>query len=443
MRTVTTIHGDTLTLTPAMNGTRLMLRELDLDGIDLSGSQLTGCFFNESTMTGANLSNCDLRGSVFYRTNLSGADLRGSILDGCYFNEVIHSPSTRWPEHFDLSDADRRHDDGQTEVQWDSGSETYLCSPGWVHRSRIAASVGAATSIIPYGATGKVTPEVHNQLTARLALNMLLALSEGEVLEPDGWGDLFSLFDFETKYNFLGDEAEDINHTLCVMVLVALGTRFEQILPDGALRVTFRPLDHMEPLADGPFIRTLRLIFDAFCGEDHDLEADAPEFLALEPVTRFVPFFLRAKGQGLDVSLARADDARVSRVPAPVPGRPAEDALLETVIDMLYFTCFSRISDEELSEEPPDNDDDLGYLCSAAVLILGILGIEKASWETNGVITATLRPPMDIRAVLIEHGYLEEDDDPREESYGYTISPSVRHDVVAMPDLGLFGRLTA
>jgi hypothetical protein len=71
-------------------------------------------------------------------------------------------------------------------------------------------------------------------------------------------------------------------------------------------------------------------------------------------------------------------------------------------------------------------------MCSEAVLLLSLLGIEEASWETNGVITATLRPPMDINSVLIEHGYLDEDDDPREEV-----------DMVAMPDLGLFGRLTA
>jgi len=431
MRTVTTIHGDTLTLAPRMSGTGLMLRDLDLDGIDLSGSRLTGCFFNVSAMTGANLSNCDLRGSVFYRTNLSGADLRGSILDGCYFNEVIHSPSTRWPEHFDLSVAVMKPDDGQPAVQWESNAESYLCSPGWVHRSRIAASVGAAASIIPYGATGKVTPEVHDQLTARLALNLLLALSEIGALGPDSI-DTFSLFDYDTKYHFLEDETENIDYTLCVMVLVALGTRFEQILPDGTLRATFKPFDDMIPLAVGPFIKTLRLIFDAFCGEDHDLEADTAELLALDPVTDFVPAFLRGKGQGLDVSRARADDAQAVIVPSPVQGRSAEDALLETIIDTLYFTHYSRISEDEPSDEPLGDGEVPGYMCSEAVLLLSLLGIEEASWETNGVITATLRPPMDINSVLIEHGYLDEDDDPREEV-----------DMVAMPDLGLFGRLTA
>jgi hypothetical protein len=117
--------------------------------------------------------------------------------------------------------------------------------------------------------------------------------------------------------------------------------------------------------------------------------------------------------------------------------------LLETVIDTLYFTHYSRISEDEPSDEPLGDGEVLPYMCSEAVLILSLLGIEEASWETNGVITATLRPPMDIRSVLIAHGYLDEGDDRLEEDHGYTNSPSVRNDMVAMPDLGLFGRLTA
>jgi uncharacterized protein YjbI with pentapeptide repeats len=56
------------------------------DSVDCTGSIFHGC-----SMKQASFSNCQLAGSSFYQCDLCGANLSGSNLQGCYFNESVLS----------------------------------------------------------------------------------------------------------------------------------------------------------------------------------------------------------------------------------------------------------------------------------------------------------------------------------------------------------------
>jgi uncharacterized protein YjbI with pentapeptide repeats len=61
----------------------LYFRDVDLQGINLSGSDLRWTYFTRCNLSGANLSGVNLNGGSFYEANLERATAVGIILSNC------------------------------------------------------------------------------------------------------------------------------------------------------------------------------------------------------------------------------------------------------------------------------------------------------------------------------------------------------------------------
>lgn len=439
---VTTIHGTEIDLRPGLVLDGAMLRDLNLDGVDLSGSHITNSFFNESSLVGADLSNSDLRGSVFFRANLSGADLQGSSLDGCYMKEVIYSPGTVWPVQFNSSSIAAREDD-DSHMRFVL-RDTSLCSPRWTPKRELAAVIVPPESIVPHGLTGVVSGAMNEQLIANLALNIHRAFLSGDLYSNN---NVFGLFDEELLYSWLEDDADDLMYTMCVLMLLSLGLRFDEIAPDGHMRVTFRPPPDMRAFARGPAMRLFRLVFDTLSGVEVELDSETPVLLQTEPETSLLGCFLQIPGKHLDVSRVLDPNPSVSFSPGALAWRPAIDKLIESLLDFLYFAQFSTMTDEVddghgllTDEDWHSDDEELTWQCHLAVLVLSLLNIQEAEVRTNGDITAVLSPPMDVRDIVVA---LDMDcGDGGVNAVGNpTETELLLRDCIARPSLGIFGRL--
>ena len=416
-----------------------MLRDLDLDGVDLSGSRITNSFFNESSLVGADLSNADLRGCVFFRANLSGANLQGSILDDCYMKEITHSAGTVWPGLFN-PETGSGSEGGDTPA---AGIylETFLCSPRWTPRSDILGRVAAATSIVPHGETGTVARKVNEQLLANLALNIHQAFLTGDLYTENR---VFGIFDEQSLEGWLADDADNLMYTLCVLMLLSVGMRFDEIGADGHMRVTFRPVKDMKSFAEGPAVKLLCLVFDTFCGAEHELESATKELLEIEPESWFFGHFLGRPGTHVDLSNAHGVDARVSMVAGPQPERAAGDTLLESLVHFLYFARFSMITDDEDEHETDDDwhahEIELTWATHLANLVIALMGIQEIRHETTGVLSAVISPPMDLLEVLLNEGMAGDDIAESETvALGLPGDHEVRLvDHIARPTLGIF-----
>lgn len=457
---VTTIRNEVIDLVPGMTLHGGMLRDLNLDGVNLRGSSLRGCFFNQSSLVGADLSECDLTDAVFYRANLSGADLTGSTVAGCYWVETAHSLSTKWPDTTTVPSATDLL--AETEMnahmsRWRGG----LCDPGATNPARFEGTTVPFRNFAMGLKPGPVSPEVSERLFTRLALNLyraseLAADEEQSFLAPSLDDDWFT--EMEIDPGLFG-------FTAAVLLLAALGLRFERVIDEDTVSVSLHPQPDMRKFAEHDAVRLFRYLLEVEAGREVDPEStvrgamDAPwEF---ESILQFAS----EENSHSDVSaMLDNENPEVCEVEGPAPAGSAEDTVLRTIYEFCHFVILSQFvcevddesvgqaddshdDDEDPDEEFEEDDDDLdddedpeftpvasspGWSCEQEALMYRVLGIVSVSWTSDGFARAEMKPPMDIEALVAS--VLLDQRDRTLESLGLA---------GAQPDLGAFAWLAS
>ena len=519
---IVTIKGQEIDLHPGAHLDGAVLRDLVLDGADLSGCSLRGVLFNESWLVGADLSGSDLTGANFYGADLRGADLSGCRLDGCYWNEATWSASTRWPDGsppVPMGDPLSREFVGSDCGEDDSGLPRFVL----FDEREVLGSVHWPRSIsegIPAGR--RCTRADQADVFFRMAFNLLAALD----LRSE-WSNtpLIPGFTVGDRSPFLDEEPGDgepswITYELevalghCAMLLAALGMRVVRSNDDGTLDATFEPVGDMAAwLRDGRFglfevlaRRALDQQFGAPLGAwsdpvlemdpeylaelnldreleadegdleeavdeeveddetdgvddqevvDDDLDDDEPDSDAPLPevwsdlfFSEFDPWWtIREMVDHLQddevvaASWQRVDEALDGNGALPMDGDPIRS--LRTVVAAYLRAAsawhqmdglLSRLEedDDESDEDDGFDEDDDGDLANRfADDVINLLGIESASRGRSGVITARIRPPMNVREVLGESS-------PGAGSTAVPSNPLGEGYVVLAPSLGLF-----
>ena len=425
---VTTIQGDTVELVPGITLNGAMLRDQNLDGVDLRGSSLRDCYFNASSLVGANLSGCDLTGAVFYRADLSGADLSGSTLTDCYWNEFVQSSATKWPD--DGSAPPRIDPLATLEVGdylnvWKGG----LCNPGATDPDSFDGIVSPLQSIVDGLASGPVTPAVSARLFARMAMNLHRSASLMD--------DLCScLTPYEAWPEELDYEPEKYSFTAAVLMLAALGIRFERVNDDGTVTVTFRPEQDMRRFAEHDAVRLFRLLLELESGREVDADATLRTCVDLPFEFEAGLSFAHEEGEYLDVTaMIGHEDSDVRVVQGDAPQGTPEDELLRTIYGFVHLAAgseFVKNPDDERddTDEDPDDDQDEEFdededldheeepVNSMATNLWGsdkelilyrTLGVVSLERTAAGHSRAVLRPPMDIEKLVREAGLEQED----------------------------------
>lgn len=528
---VVTIKGNELELVPRAKLDGAMLRDLVLDGVDLSGSSLRGAIFNESWLVGANLSGCDLTGANFYGADLRGADLSGSRLDGCYWNEVTWSASTRWPDGrppVPAADPLKRsllENDGD---QDDSGLPTFVL----VDASEVVGVVRWPRSIVEgISRARRFTRTEQASVYFRLAFNMMVALHERTLLSG---APLMSGFMFRDEHLF--DDHEEVVEWAqvprtygrevalghCTLMLAALGFRAVRANEDGTLSATFEPVVDL-----GAWLRDGRFgLFELLARRALDHHFGTPEGAWSDPVFETDDEYAEDDDEyaeyedeeeeedGGDLEDANDDEEGDDDVEDHLEDDDDDDeeedeftddadleadAPLPDVYSNLFFSKFDpswtvrdmvdhlegdaavnrswRLVDRALSDvRPPTIDDDPvrslrtvvgNYVRAAAAWhamdglvsrfedeseeydvlerdraleadadpfvddVMRLLGIVSTSIGPSGIITATLRPPMNVRATV--------DGTSRGDLSAVTVGNPLDEDLVVMfPSLGLF-----
>jgi len=527
---VVTIKGVELDLVPGASLDGAMLRDLVLDGVDLSRSSLRGAIFNESWLVGANLSGSDLSGTNFYGADLRGADFSGCRLDGCYWNDATWSASTRWPNGVPpvpVNDPLSRPLLGDGCEEDDSGLPSFVL----LDASDVVGAVQWPRSIaegIPLNR--RFTRSEQASVHFRLAFNMLVALHD---LSGTWQAPLMAGFATRDRHLVADSESSDVelvnympnwtpyerevNFGHCALMLAALGFRAVRLNDDGTIDATFEPVADMGAwLREGRFglfellaRRALDQHFGAPMGawsgpefemddgyrddddddedgeaeeyeEDDEIEVDedvetgelddeddeydedeeeddddfypdtpAPEVWSRLFFSEFDPSWTVREmvdhlegDDAVEASWRRVDGA-LAAVRRPIaaddPAQVLRDALGAYLrAASAWHTMDGLLSRFEYHEEDDDVDvavdDDVAdgdvqrqYLND----VIRLLGIVSAARSRSGVITARLRPPMNVRTAVSD---AEEGD----EVAVAIENPLDEGCVVLFPSLGLF-----
>lgn len=405
---VTTIKGDTVDLHPGVHLEDAMLRNLDLTGIDLTGSSIRESFFNESNLKNARLRECDLSGSVFYRTNLVGADLTGATLHRCYWNEVIHDSTTQWPVGFVFPTGKRALAE-TTQAPARQYFPTGLCTPGVIPSAEIDIEIPRPTMFVPLSIpAGKVSDTSHEQLLLRLAA-LFYRATLLHVPEYDDWRT--SLYDFQELMD--EEDREDVIFTHACLAFLAVGLRVENVLDQERIEVTFSPVAHTRRVVESMQFRLLVLLFEELCGVEHEDDPTAENARVIDPVSSEKWLFFEDLDLDLDVSRGWSDvDEPVKVTPRSGVADDADSEVLKCLLRYFFASEYSILridADEDL--DPPEFDAKSRVFFEWSALIMWhLMGVETATRLPNGKIRAILKPKIDVEASLVEIGFLTDDD---------------------------------
>lgn len=400
---ITTIHGDTIELSIGMEIEEAMLRERILDGVDLTGSSLRECFFNESSLRNAVLRDCDLSGSVFYRTDLTGADLTGATLHRCYWNEAIFDETTRWPHGFVLPTGKRvlaESTDGPQPQYYPSG----LCTPGVIMASELDIEIPRPTQFVPDSIPhGSTSPRSHEALLLRLAA-LIYRATYDEARYDDLSTPLFGRDDLDDDEYY-----RDIVFTHICMALTVTGIRITGVLDQNQVEVTFEPVPDMGSFVAKPLFRLFLLLAEELYGQDTDEVLTIENAMNLETDTEYEWLF--AEQLGLDFDLSNAwtgADRDVTTTRQPEPTDDPQSEILKCLLRYHFAVTHSvaRIPDTasedwETSIDLTKNDMpwDVVFPSLAAWHIMGVQEINRLP---DGRIRAVLRPRIDTDAAIQE-----------------------------------------
>jgi hypothetical protein len=407
---VTTIDGDTLDLYPGITLTGAMLRDLNLQGIDLSGSSLRECLFNESNLSGANLRSCDLTGGVFFRTDLTGANLTEASLEDCYWNEVIWDDTTVWPDGFDLASsilawAARR--DPEPIAAGPSG----LCTPGRTLKRKLGENfIKDSVFVPPHIRTGAVKGADAEELFLRLAALVFQARdSHGPFLTDF---DQLGIFDLNAS-DFDQQAQDDILFTHCFMTLFAAGLRVTRVLDEDCIEVTFNPDVSMRTLVDSAEFRLFVLLYEKLCGYEFEDESTIDNSVDQDFWGEIVWSFVEDLDIDFDLNTAwDGEDRYVGLKPRNTTIDDPKTRVMKAFLRYFFVTYRSYWLPENEEGVSIESDlNDLEYeVYGPAIYTWNVIGVEELTQDSHGVISAVLRPRLDVIQVLRELNYLDEED---------------------------------
>lgn len=421
---------ETIELIPGVQLEGKLLRDLNLNGVDLRGSTLRNCFFNESSMIEANLTDCVLDGSVFYRTNLSGADLTGSSCEECHWNEAVHDERTIWPAGVTqpvrgdaLSRVVANH---LWPTGWASALVTPICSAGLMAADEVEGEVSPRKEFVGVSGDGTVSPFVspdrHAVLFGRLALNIFRA----GLLAQSG---LFFGEDAPDEYAEVGVSGADLDFSCCVLALLALGLRIDRVIDEHTVEGVMRPTVDMREFVKGDAFRAFRLGLEVLFGREIDEEKSLRDAIDDEDEFGSSLQFSPPNGSHFDVSEVLGGDGYTATV---VEGEPSsgspEELILRTLVSLVRLLSGSDlIVDVDGQEDDEENDENTEYDldedtyddssdgpetvdASEARVIFGALGLVSAEWVGSGIIKVRIRPPMDHVELLAEEDWSDHDE---------------------------------
>lgn len=419
---------ETIELVPGVHLEGKLLRDLNLNGVDLRGSTLRNCFFNESSMIEANLTDCVLDGSVFYRTNLSGADLTGSSCADCHWNDVIHDERTTWPAGVTQPTRGDALSRVAANDLWPSGWVSALvipiCSAGMMSADEVEGEVSPRKEFVGVSGDGSVSPFVspdrHAVLFGRLALNIFRV----GLLAGSG---LFFGEDAPDDYVEIGVSGADLDFSGCVLALLAVGLRIDRVIDAHTVEGVMRPTVDMREFVKGDAFRAFRLGLEVLFGREIDEEKSLRD--AIDDKDEFGSSFrfIPPTGSHLDVSEVLGGDGFDATVieGEPTSGSP-EESILRTLVSLVNLLSGSDlIVDADGEEDAEDDDADAEYDldededddssddsetvdAAVALLIFRALGVISAEWAGSGIIKVRLRPPMDHMEMLLSEGWSDE-----------------------------------
>jgi hypothetical protein len=469
---VNTIEGSEIDLVPGAQLDGEMLRDLDLRGVDLANSILTNCFFNESLLSDSNLRNCDLSGSVFYRTDLSGADLSGAIFNDCYFNEVRYSKATKWPSGFQAPE--RR--DPLEDVIIDAECSTYDSGLCTIRELEISGLLADIKPLSEFKTGFKVGPVKSTEDRKRLLLRLAHNLSTGQfAIQDDG---SYPFLPYET-YGWESDEhfRRNVVFTHVVLMLRYIGIQFHEIKEDGSIIVSFEIENNVGEFLEKDLLAIFEIsgkravalgdvvLYSENEAESFNLEDDLSSLRKLvnkiQKTKQFKERIQKISGDQRAFQAAHSIDfsdfndpdeaGLVSLVDyaGPVSYTGEEKLILgmlaytnfaseeRTLLDLFGAGIDDEFDDDEdededeefLDEEDEDEEEDPvdTINCEFHRLAIRLLGIVSIEESTSGVLKAVIRPEMSLPTVLKELGYEVGED-----------SEDGIEDLVFHPTLGLF-----
>lgn len=409
---ITTIRGKSIDLVPGVTLEGAMLRDLNLAGIDLAGSCLRECFFNESNLANASLRSCDLSGSVFFRTNLIGADLSEATLHRCYWNEVIHDSTTRWPDGFSFPNEPHALIDPDGTVL-DQYFPTGLCTAGVIPMVELDIAPFAPASFVPVAIPfGRVSEPTSELLFLRLATLVyrackLLNTYRGEYDElPFSEDELIDI-----------DDYDDLIFTHICLSLLVMGIEVQYVLDQQRIEVTFTPRADLPAFLDSPLIRLFILLYENLSGLDHD---DAPDFdnaSGLDSHSHVTWKILDDRLSYFDTTRAFTGEVReIELVTGP---QQSDDPRTEISRPLLRYLI--TMAESEIVLEDGDHNkvgsrqkiiSKIGYVPDVLLIVAWhLMGVEEISRRPDGTFRAILCPRMDVEDALREIDYLEPGED--------------------------------
>jgi hypothetical protein len=367
------------------------------------------------------------------------------VLTDCYWNEVITSVSTKWPSGFDAPKP--RDPLGEIELAsilypWRGG----LCTPGILETkpTEFVAS-GRKQFVGEEEKPGRINDEMQFRLFSRLALQ-LFRLSR---IFGDEDESILSSPNELDDYEISVDEFE---FTSAVIVLFALGIRFERVIDSETVEVVMHPISEITEFVDSDAFRMFRLFLECEIGRDIEGESTLREAIDGDFMCEMLPFNVLPEGSQLDFSkVLNNSNSGVSIVSGSGTTMTPIDAILRAIFLVHSFVAVSTICPDSESnsgdaeDEPEEGEDadvvdgELDKFGGAQSgdhlkLLFGALGVESAEWSGGGFLTARLRPPMDLVQLLIDLDWYEErSDGPNEEE--------LLRLAVANPDLKSFKAL--